>query len=149
MIAVKQDDWHASRVLKRYKALNDFLMEHSPSGTFLHERFGWAEAVFTPFFMRFWFLEYYEDFEIPQTGEYARVKRWVEVCMAHPATQQVTSEEIIKLYYDYAKGAGNGALLPDRTKSSFVFVPHWRTRPMPPKDKYVTNATDAELGLIA
>ena len=68
--------------------------------------------------------------------------------MAHQATQQITSE-IIELYYDYAKGAANGALLPDRTKSLFVVVPRWCTRPMPPKDKHVTNATDAELGLIA
>ena len=54
----------------------------------------------------------------------------------------------MKLYYDYAKGAGNGALLPGRTKSSFAFEPHWRTRPWPPRDKYAVAATDAGLGLL-
>ncbi len=63
------------------------------------------------------------------------------------AAQQVTREEIVKVYYDYAKGAGNGAPLPGRSRSSFVFEPHWRTRPWPPRDKYTTSATDAELGL--
>jgi glutathione S-transferase len=134
-------------MLKQYARLNDFLMEHAPSGTFLFGEFGWAEAVFTPFFMRFWFLEYYEDFDLPSGNEYARVRRWRDACLSHPAAQQVTREEIVKLYYDYAKGAGNGALLPGRKHSSFVFEPEWRTRPWPPKNKYEHSATDAELGL--
>ena len=67
--------------------------------------------------------------------------------VAHPAAQQVTQEEVIKLYYDYSKGAGNGALLPGRNKSSFSFEPDWRGRPWPPRNKYEHSASDAELGL--
>jgi glutathione S-transferase len=134
-------------MLEQYARLNAFLMEHSPHGTFLFEEFGWAETVFTPFFMRFWFLEYYEDFELPGEPEYARVKKWIDACILHPAAQQVGKEQIVKLYYDYAKGAGNGALLPNRRQSSFVFEPDWPERPWPPKEKYAISATDAELGL--
>jgi glutathione S-transferase len=134
-------------MLKQYALLNDFLIQHSPQGTYLFEEFGWAETVFTPFFMRFWFLEYYEDFHLPEGDAYARVRAWRDACLAHPAAQQVTREEIVKLYYDYAKGAGNGALLPGRTKSSFAFEPKWQTRPWPPRDKYNVSASDAELGL--
>ena len=47
-----------ARMLKHYAKLNDFLLEHAPSGPFLFDEFGWAEAVFTPFFVRFWFLKY-------------------------------------------------------------------------------------------
>jgi glutathione S-transferase len=97
--------------------------------------------------MRFWFLEYYEGFDLPENG-FARVRRWRDACLEHPAAQQVTREEIVKLYYDYAKGAGNGALLPGRQRSSFVFEPHWRSRPWPPEDKYRVSASDAELGLL-
>jgi glutathione S-transferase len=135
-------------MLKQYARLDDFLVEHAPDRTWLFERFGWAEAVFTPMFMRFWFLDYYEEFILPDTPAYARVKRWREACLAHPAAQQVSKEEIVKLYYDYAKGAGNGALLPGRSRSSFVFEPHWRSRPWPPKDKYAVAATDEQLGLL-
>jgi len=60
--------------------------------------------------------------------------------VAHPAAQQVTKEEIVKVYYDYARGAGNGALLPGRDRSSFVFEPPWSSRPWPPKDKYAPAA---------
>jgi glutathione S-transferase len=142
-----QRDAHRAAMLKQYAQLNDFLVEHSPSGTYLHDEFGWAETVFTPFFMRFWFLEYYEDFQLPEGAQYARVRKWRDACLAHPAAQQVSREEIVKLYYDYAKGAGNGALLPGRRRSSFVFEPDWRSRPWPPRSKYDHSATDEELGL--
>lgn len=134
-------------MLKQYAQLNDFLLAHAPAGPFLFEEFGWAETVFTPFFERLWFLAYYENFELPSDERYARVRKWVDACVAHPAAQQVTKEEVVKLYYDYAKGAGNGALLPGRRHSSLAFEPDWRVRPWPPKDKYKHSATDAELGL--
>jgi glutathione S-transferase len=136
-------------MLRQYARLNEFLLQHAPSGPFLFERFGWAEAVFTPLFMRFWFLEYYEDFDLPEEPGFARVRAWREACLAHPAAQQVTREKIVKLYYDYAQGAGNGALLPGRSRSSFAFEPHWRGRPWPPRGKYGSRASDRELGLVA
>lgn len=136
-----------TRILGLYKQFNDFLAHHAPEGPYLFDTFGLAEAVFTPMFMRFWFLDYYEGFQIPDTPEYARVKQWHDACIAHPAAQQVAYDEIVKLYYDYAIGAGNGALPKGRTLSSFVFDPDWRSRPMPPRDKWNTHASDAELGL--
>lgn len=134
-------------MLQQYSRLNDFLVEHAPSGPFLFDAFGWAETVFTPLFMRFWFLDYYEDFRLPADDRYARVRAWHDACIAHPAAQQVTREQVVKVYYDYAKGAGNGALLPGRRRSSFVFEPDWRARPWPPRNKYDHSATDGELGL--
>ena len=98
-------------------------------------------------FMRFWFLDYYEGFELPDDPKFARVRKWKEACLSHPAAQQTSFDEIVKVYYDYAKGAGNGALLDGRSVSSFAFEPDWRDRPMPPQDKYGYSATDAELGL--
>lgn len=123
-------------------------MEHAPSGPYLYEGFGWAETVFTPLFKRFWFLEYYEDFQLPEEDGYARVRKWRDACISHPLAQQVSKEQIVKRYYDYAKGAGNGALLPGRSRSSFVFEPSWRNRPWPPRNKYEHSATDEELGLL-
>jgi len=135
------------RMLASYAALDAFLVQHSPRGPFLFDQFGWAEAVFTPLFMRFWFLDYYEGFELPAEPGFARVRAWRDACLVHPAAQQTSREEIVKVYYDYAKGAGNGALLPGRQRSSFVFEPHWSRRPWPPADKYAISATDADLGL--
>ena len=137
------------KLLACYRDLDDFLRAENPDGTFLFDDFGLVEAVFTPMFKRFWFLDYYEGFSLPDTDEYARVRKWRDACMAHPATDQVTEEEIVKLYYDYALGAGNGALPKGRSVSSFAFEPDWRGRPWPPRDKYGESATDAELGLVA
>lgn len=133
-------------MLAQYGRLDDFLSWHNPDGTFLFEDFGLAEAVFTPMFVRFFFLEYFEKFELPDDG-FDRVRRWRDACLAHPAAQQVSREEVVKLYYDYALGAGNGALPPDRMISSFAFEPHWSKRPWPPRDKFAP-ATDGDLGLV-
>lgn len=134
-------------MLSQYRWLDEFLVWQNPSGTFLFSDFGLAEVVFTPMFVRFWFLDYYENFELPQEG-FARVRRWRDACLAHAAAQQISREEVVKLYYDYALGVGNGALPPARRISSFAFEPHWSKRPWPPRDKFAP-ATDAELGLVA
>lgn len=144
-----QRDAHLNKLLSIYRDIDDFLGHHSPTGLFLFEDFGLAEAVFTPMFKRFWFLDYYEGFTLPYDKDYDRVRAWRDACMAHPATQQVTEEEIVKLYYDYALGAGNGALPEGRSVSSFAFEPPWQSRPMPPREKYAAAATDKELGLVA
>jgi glutathione S-transferase len=136
----------AAQMTEQYRRLDDFLTWHAPAGDFLFERFGLAECVFTSIFARFWFLDYYEGWDIP--AEFSRVRRWREACLAHPCAGQVSREEIVKCYYDYAWGAGNGALLPGRKVSSFVFEPHWRSRPWPPAGK-LSPASDAQLGLIA
>jgi glutathione S-transferase len=137
-----------TRMLEDYGKLDAFLRRHSPEGVFLFDDFGLAEVVFTPVFMRFWFLEYYEAFDLPETEEFARVRRWREACLAHPSAQQVTREQIVKLYYDYALGAGNGALPEGRAVSSIAFEPDWTSRPWPPRDKYGRPATDRDLGLL-
>jgi glutathione S-transferase len=140
---------HEEKILKLFSQLDDFLVEHSPDGVFLFPEFGLAEDVFTPIFMRFWFLEYYDGFDLPAEAAFDRVRRWRAACLAHPAAQQVSREEIVKLYYDYSQGAGNGALLPGRAKSSFAFEPKFSTRPWPPAEKYGQVASDPVLGLLA
>ena len=130
----------------QYARLDDFLSYYAPDRDFLFEDFGWAEVAFTPMFKRLWFLEYYEDYVIPQ--QHRRVLRWREACLAHPAAQHRTYEELIKLYYDYSQGGGNGRIPEGRAISSFTLDPHWSSRPMPPPDKWGHAASDEELGLI-
>ena len=142
-------DQHNDKLLAIYRDINDFLQSQNPDGPYLFDEFGLAEAVFTPMFKRFWFLDYFENFELPDGKGYDRVRVWREACMEHPSTAQVTKEEIVKLYYDYALGAGNGALVDGRKMSSFAFSPRWQDRPWPPRDKYAGSASDDTLGLTA
>ena len=130
----------------QYARLDDFLSYYAPDRDFLFEDFGWAEVAFTPMFKRLWFLEYYEDYVIPQNLK--RVIRWRDACVAHPAAQTRTRQEIITLYYDYTQGGGNGRIPEGRAISSFTLDPPWSKRPMPPKDKWGHSASDAELGLL-
>lgn len=144
----RRDDW-AEKLLSLYRDIDGFLLEHSPEGPYLFDEFGLSGTVFTPMFKRFWFLDYYEGFQLPEGVGYDRVRVWREACMAHEATEQVSREEIVKLYYDYAHGAGNGALLDGWSVSSFIFTPPWQDRPWPPRDKYSGAASDEALGLVA
>ena len=142
----KRDEARAE-VDANWAKLDDFLAYYSPDGDYLFEEFGWAETAYTPMFKRLRFLEYYEDYEIP--AALARARRWRDACVAHPAAQHHSHEELIKLYYDYSQGGGNGKIPEGRSVSSFTLDPHWEKRPMPPRDKWGRAATDAELGLVA
>ncbi|HSG04312.1 MAG TPA: glutathione S-transferase family protein [Marinobacterium sp.] len=152
MMVMNQDPERKSefekRMLSHYSELNRLLNEFGEGETFFLKDFGLVEAVFTPMRMRFWFLDYYEQFQLPDTDEYARVTRWLDACLRHPAAQQVKFDQIVKLYYDYAKGWGNGALPDGRSVSSFTFDSDWKNRPLPPQDKYSYSASDTELGLV-
>jgi glutathione S-transferase len=140
-------DQHVRDVDAQFQRLDAFLKHYSPSGTWLFEDFGWAEVAFTPMFKRLWFLEYYENYQIPEA--LLRVRRWREACIAHPAAQRHSFEELMKLYYDYSQGGGNGRIPEGRKISSFALEPNWRVRPMPPRDKWGGGASDQQLGLVA
>lgn len=130
----------------QYAKLDAFLRQHGSAGPFLFETFGWAEVMFTPLLKRLETLAYYEDYAIPAALE--RVRAWHTACLAHPAARARSLEEILKLYYDYSRGAGGGSLPSGRSVSSFTLSPHWSTRPLPPRDKWAGAATDRELGLL-
>lgn len=128
-----------------YGRLDAFLRRYGGSGPFLFDDFGWAEVMLTPLMKRLECVAYYENYRIPDRLD--RVANWHAACLAHPAAQSRKVEEVLKLYYDYSRGAGGGALVPGRRISSFTMEPHWSTRPMPPRDKWGDGATDRELGL--
>ena len=140
-------DQHAKDMDAQYQRLDAYLQHYNPGGTWLFDEFGWAEVAYTPMFKRLWFLEYYENYQIPEAC--TRVRRWRDACVAHPAAQHRSHEELMKLYYDYSQGGGNGRIPEGRKVSSFTLDPHWRARPMPPRDKWGSAASDQQLGLIA
>jgi glutathione S-transferase len=72
---------HRERMEAEYAAIDAFLRRHATGETFLFDRFGWAETVFTPLFMRFWFLDYYEGWDIPAGLD--RVRAWRDACVTH------------------------------------------------------------------
>ena len=110
---------------------------------------GFADLAYTPMFMRFWFLEYYEGFDLPDDPAYDRVRRWRDACMAHPAPQQVSHDEIVKALLRLRRGLRERGRCPrggrGRPSSSSRTGAIVRC---PPRDKYDRIATDAELGLV-
>jgi len=140
------------KILSILEDLNKLLLEHNPLGTtFLFDKFGLVEAAFAPGFQRLWYLEYFENFSIPNdTAKYGRVSAWIKACRAHPAANQVNEEQIVKTSYDLAMGSIGSTVPPGRTRSVAGWETDWRQRPYPPKDHKYTDkrATDKELGLV-
>jgi glutathione S-transferase len=119
--------------LASWRWLDDFLLTHNPDGGYVWDEFGMADLSFAPFFQRYKLNEYYRGFELPQSREYARVRRWRDVSLEHPATMStsLSDEDYIKLYEDYSLGVSNGGLPPGRERSSFDLSVPLASRPMP------------------
>jgi glutathione S-transferase len=129
----------------QYELLDVFLRRYGGGGPFLFADFGWAEVMLTPLLKRLECLPYYEDYRIPDMLD--RVRMWHAACLGHPAAQSRPVDEILKLYYDYSRDVGGGALASGRRKSSFAVDVPLSSRPLPPRDKWGGGATDRELGL--
>jgi len=132
-----QDAKLTEEALSSWRWVNDFLDKHNPGGTYLHDGDGFAlaEVNFAPFFMRYCLNEYYRGFRLPDEPAYARVRRFRDALLENEAVRQtgMSDEDFIKLYYDYARGYGNGAVPPGSTHSSFDMSIPLSQRPMPPR----------------
>lgn len=132
----KHDELH-EKVLETWRWVDDFLMRYNPDGTYLFDEdgYGMAEVTFAPFFARYVLNEYYLGFELPDTDEYARVRRWRDACVdnEHLQATSMSDEDFIKLYFDYSRGFGNGAVPEGQAYSSFDTDVPLEGRPMPPK----------------
>jgi glutathione S-transferase len=131
---------NAERRPKAAQAVSDdwawvdaFLRRLNPNGELLWDSFSMADATFAPFFQRFVLNEYFWRFAIPESDEFARVRRWRAALAAHPLVQatSLTSDDYVKLYADYALGYGNGKVPEGRNGSSFDLSIPLADRPMP------------------
>lgn len=125
--------------LATWRWVSDFLDRHNPDGTYLHDEDGFAlaEVNFAPFFMRYCLNDYYRAFRLPDEKAFARVRRFRDALLEHPVVKAtgMSDEDFIKLYYDYSRGFGNGAVPPGSTHSSFDLGVPLRDRPMPPRSE--------------
>jgi glutathione S-transferase len=124
-----------AKALESWRWLDEFLTKHNPGGTFLEEAFGMADLSFAPFFQRYTLNDYYRGFSVPETDAYARVRRWSDALLNHPAAIETSlpAEDYVKLYEDYSLGVGNGGVPPGRERSSFDLSVPLASRPMPPR----------------
>lgn len=130
-----RDEEITQAALAQWRRLDALLMQHNPAGTWLWEGFGMADLSAAPFFQRYCLNDWFRGFALPETAEYARVRRWRDAALAHPLVRRtgMPDEDYIKLYADYALGFGNGKTPPGRAHSSFDLAIPLAQRPMPPR----------------
>lgn len=124
--------------LATWKFIDEFLTRHNPEGVYLDDDAGFslAEVNIAPFFVRYCLNEYYRGFSLPEGAEYARVRRFRDALLAHPAVQTtgLPADDFIKLYYDYSRGYGNGSTASEDERSSLDMSVPLAERPMPPQN---------------
>lgn len=136
-LLMNQDERKAPGILDAalvsWRWLDEFLLKHNPAGTYLWDEFGMADLSFAPFFQRCKLSEYYRGFALPETAEYARVRKWRDALLRHPATLAtgLPDDDYIKLYEDYSLGVSNGGIPPGRQRSSFDLSVPLSARPLP------------------
>ena len=136
LMAAQTPELRAQRIeaaLETFRWLESFLAT-PPSGTpFVNGAFGIPEVVIAPFLLRYEVVNYYQDFALPEDGEFERVIRWRDAMLALPTVRKTaeTVPDLIKLYEDYTIGAYNGAVPPGRERSSLDLATPLAERPMP------------------
>lgn len=121
--------------LETWRWLDDFLVGLGYQSGFLDGAFGMAEISVAPFFHRYQVVAYYQGFELPDSGSYARVQAWREAILAHPLVTATAEpiEDLIKMYEDYTLGFYNGAVPPGRDRSSLDLSVPMAERSLPAK----------------
>lgn len=123
--------------LSTWRWVNDFLNRHNQGGIYLHDEDGFSlsEVNFAPFFMRYCLNDYFRAFRLPDDDAYARVRRFRDALLEHPVVKEtgMPDEDFIKLYFDYSRGYGNGAVPQGSQYSSFDMSVPLASRPMPPR----------------
>jgi glutathione S-transferase len=131
-----RDEALRQEALTHWRWLDARLREFGSDEGWLFEQPTLADYSFGPFFQRWRIVEYYRHFALPDTDDYARVRSFRDACEALDAvrTTAASTEDLIKVYADYARNHDNGKVPPGRDFSAFD-VEAWpvRERPMPPR----------------
>ena len=123
LMAARTPEERAQRIesaVDTFRWLDDFLAASPAPGDFVNEGFGVPEVAIGPFLLRYEVVAYYQDFELPKSEGLARVRAWRERILSHPAVRETAEPipDLIKLYEDYTIGYYNGAVPPEKARSS-------------------------------
>lgn len=141
-----QDETLSAQALEHWRWLDARLREFGLGQGLLFGRPTLADYSFGPFFQRWHLVEHYRFFEVPATEEFARIRTFREACEALELVRDTapSTEELIKLYADYACDFDNARLPPGRRFSAFDATA-WplEQRPMPPRGlRFATLQTE-------
>jgi glutathione S-transferase len=123
------------QALASWRWIDRLLRLHNPDGVYLFEEPTLADYAFGPFFQRWRLNEHYRGFAVPDSEEYARIRRWRDALLELPIVRETgfPHEDLVKLYADYARGYDNGKVPPGEERSSFDLAVPLDQRPLPPR----------------
>jgi len=119
--------------LETFLWLEAFLATAPSSTPFVNGAFGIPEVAIAPFLLRYEVVNYYQDFALPEDGQFDRVIGWRDAMLELPVVQKTAESihDLIKLYEDYSVGFYNGAVPTGKERSSLDLGVPLADRPMP------------------
>lgn len=139
-----RDEELKAQALEHWRWLDARLREFGSESGLLFDRPTLADYSFGPFFQRWRIVEYFRHFEVPDTAEFARIRSFREASEALDLVKDTaaSTEELIKVYADYARDYDNAKLPPGREFSAFD-TEAWPVaeRPMPPRGLRLDTTT--------
>ncbi|XP_005097996.2 probable glutathione S-transferase parC [Aplysia californica] len=89
-------------LLKNLETLTQAMSKKGPY--FNGEQFGYVDIMMVPFLIRFRLLTHYRGFEIPTTGVFTRLQKWMEAAFARDSVKSSLPEwdPLVKFYKSYA-----------------------------------------------
>ena len=99
-----------AELLKNLAELSKNISDDGPY--FAGKSFGMIDIMLVPYTLRFFILKYYRGFEIPETEDYSKLRKWMEACHRHEwvSATQPDSDALIKEYKRYADNATQSAV---------------------------------------
>ena len=89
------------------KNLAEFSRNISDDGPFFTGKtFGMVDIMLVPFTLRLYILKHYRGFEIPQTADYAKLRRWMTACHVHESVLPTLADHK-KLLQNYKRFVDN------------------------------------------
>ena len=88
--------------------LLEFTKAMHPVGPFFQgEKLGFVDIMLAPYAVRFYILNHYRGFELPQSGAFERFHKWLEALKNAPAVKTTLQDDtkLLAVYQRYADGS--------------------------------------------
>ena len=99
-----------AEILKNLADLSAAMSDEGPY--FMGKDFGMLDIMLVPFTLRFYILKHYTGFDIPDTAEYAKLRKWMAVCHAREAVKATLadSDKLLEYHKRYMENATEDAV---------------------------------------
>ena len=99
-----------AELLQNLADLSQAMSDEGPY--FMGQNFGMLDIMLVPFTLRFYILKHFTGFEIPETTEYEKLRKWMKVCHTNEAVRATVADagKLLDYHKQYSGTASEDAV---------------------------------------